>query len=115
MKDDIRNELKAELDKMRKQLHTRDVNTTRLQSDIERYKEEKKKLSKDNLALIIPLKEKNNQLEDIKGHQLVLHQLLGDRVRDKDKDNATTKCEAHTKITLADIVRMVNPLSEPLT
>ncbi|KAL3889110.1 hypothetical protein ACJMK2_001465 [Sinanodonta woodiana] len=43
MKDDIRNELKAELDKMRKKLHARDVNYTRLQSDLERYKEEEKR------------------------------------------------------------------------
>ncbi|KAL3879496.1 hypothetical protein ACJMK2_031792 [Sinanodonta woodiana] len=81
MKEDIRNELKAELDKMLKELHTRDVNYTRLQSDLERYKEEEKKLSKDNLAYLrISLKDKYNQLEDVKGHQLFLHQLLGDRV-----------------------------------
>ncbi|KAL3837295.1 hypothetical protein ACJMK2_022662 [Sinanodonta woodiana] len=42
MKDDIRNELKVELDKMRKELHARDVNYNRLQSDLERYKEEEK-------------------------------------------------------------------------
>ena len=83
--------------------------------DLEKYKEEEKKLSKDNLALRISLKEKNNQLEDVKGHQLFLHQLLGDRVCDKDKDNATTKCEAQTQITLADIVRMGKPLSETQT
>ncbi|KAL3858089.1 hypothetical protein ACJMK2_012703 [Sinanodonta woodiana] len=62
MKDDIRNELKAEFDKMRKELHTRDVSNTRLHSDLERYKEEEKKLSKYNLALRMSLKEKNNQL-----------------------------------------------------
>ncbi|KAL3863550.1 hypothetical protein ACJMK2_005301 [Sinanodonta woodiana] len=42
MKDDIRNELKAELDKMGKELHARNVNYTRLQSDLEKYKEEEK-------------------------------------------------------------------------
>ncbi|KAL3891313.1 hypothetical protein ACJMK2_003575 [Sinanodonta woodiana] len=79
MKDDIRNELKTELDKMRKELHARDVNYTRLQSDLERYKEEEKKLSKDNLALRMSLKEKNNQLEDVKGNQLFLQKLLEDK------------------------------------
>ncbi|KAL3868555.1 hypothetical protein ACJMK2_041356 [Sinanodonta woodiana] len=79
MKDDIRNELKAELDKVRKELHARDVNYSRLQSDLERYKEEEKKLSKDNLALRMSLKEKNNQLEDVNGHQLFLQKLLEDR------------------------------------
>ncbi|KAL3887031.1 hypothetical protein ACJMK2_026987 [Sinanodonta woodiana] len=115
MKDDIRNELKAELDKMRKELHTRDVNYTRLQSDLERYKDEEKKLSKDNLTLRMSLKEKNNQLEDVKGHQLFLQKLLEDRKCNKDKDNASTQCEAQTQMTLADIVCMGIPLSETQT
>ncbi|KAL3866975.1 hypothetical protein ACJMK2_044218 [Sinanodonta woodiana] len=97
MKNDIRNELKAELDKMQKELHARDVNYTRLQSDLERYKEEEKKLSKYNLTLRMSLKEKNNQLEDVKGHQLFLQKLLEDRKCDKDKDNASTQCEAQTQ------------------
>ncbi|KAL3831929.1 hypothetical protein ACJMK2_023619 [Sinanodonta woodiana] len=100
---------------MRKELHTRDVNYTRLQLYLERYKEEENKLSKDNLALRISLREKNNQLEGIEGHQLFLHQLLGGRVRCKDTDNAITKCEAQTQTTLADIVRKGKPVSETQT
>ncbi|KAL3857741.1 hypothetical protein ACJMK2_012381 [Sinanodonta woodiana] len=41
--------------------------------------------------------------------------MLGDRVRDKDKDNAATQCEAHTQIPLADIVCMGKSLSETQT
>ncbi|KAL3869342.1 hypothetical protein ACJMK2_042035 [Sinanodonta woodiana] len=100
---------------MRKELHTRDVNYSRLQSDLERYKEEEKKLSKDNLALRMSLKENNNQLNDVQGHQLFLQKLLEDRKCDKDKDNTSTQCEAQTQITLAVIVCMGKPLSETQT
>ncbi|KAL3874502.1 hypothetical protein ACJMK2_037511 [Sinanodonta woodiana] len=101
MKDDIRNELEAELEKVRTELHNRDVNSTRIQLELERCKEEEKELPKDYLALRIPPSERNNQLECIKGHQMLLHQLLGEGLCDKNKDNAR-----QTQITLADAVCM---------